>query len=76
MPANIFSNRYDYHFREGYLMPIHTMTQVAAAGDMSTPTLCRRIREGRGPVRIRFGRSYVVTEPALQEWLARERAAR
>jgi predicted DNA-binding transcriptional regulator AlpA len=57
-------------------MPIYTLTDCASIRGVSMPTMARRIRDGRGPDRIRFGRAWAVTEQALNEWLARERAAR
>jgi predicted DNA-binding transcriptional regulator AlpA len=61
--------------REEPPMKIYTMTDAAAAAGISTPTMARRVQAGRGPARIRIGRSFAITEQALAEWLAREKAA-
>ena len=55
-------------------MPYYTQTAAAEAGGMSTPTFQRRVREGRGPARVRFGRAFLISAEALAEWLAREAA--
>ncbi len=51
---------------------LHSMADAASRGKMSLPTLARRIRDNRGPARVRVGRAYAITEASLIEWLARE----
>jgi hypothetical protein len=50
-----------------------TQTEAAAAYPMSMPTFERRVREGRGPTRARYGRMFLIAAHDLAEWLARER---
>jgi hypothetical protein len=51
---------------------LYSMADCASVAGVSLPTLSRRIAAGRGPARQRVGRHFVVAEPDLLAWLARE----
>ena len=61
---------------KGTPVTIFTQTEAASRGGMSIPTYTRLVRAGKGPDRIRFGRAYVVTEQALNDWIDRLRSSR
>lgn len=47
-----------------------TLREVCEAARMSLPKLFRLRRAGLGPREIRHGRTVLVSEPALREWIA------
>jgi predicted DNA-binding transcriptional regulator AlpA len=49
---------------------LHTLREVCAAARMSISKLFRLRRAGQGPREITLGRTVLVSEAALREWLA------
>lgn len=47
-----------------------SISQCAAAAGISGSTLVRRMRDGTGPRRERFGPMVAISDQALAEWLA------
>ena len=64
------------HQSEKNTVTIFTQTEAASRGGMSIPTYTPSFGPSKGPDRIRFGRAYVVTEQALNDWIDRLRSSR